>query len=287
MRRSTFLQFSAPSVLIMFLLMVIPIATAVYLSLHFVTFQNINAPQFRGFSNYVSIFSDPEFWRAFRFSLVIVLVVVPLQITLGFTLALILDQLRSGGRGIFVAVILLPFIVVPVVGTLMFKQQFELGGLISHWHREIFDKPFLFNATTVKVLIITHLVWAVTPYPAIVFFAGLQGLPEVRLEAAEVDGANRFQQLFYVTIPYLKPLFIMTIMILMMDMYRMFDSIMVLTEQNPIFKSENLMMYNFRIGMKNHRLGLANTTAILTIIGVMVVLIPFLRITYKNQIGKE
>ena len=185
------------------------------------------------------------------------------------------------------ALILLPFIVVPVVGTLMFKQMFELGGVISYLYKEIFGKAFLFTPGSVKALVIIHLIWHVTPYPVIVFFAGLQGLPESQLEAAEVDGASRWQQLWLIIVPYLRPLLLMTTMILMMDMYRMFDSVMVMTEMNPIFGAENLMVYSFRIGMEVQRLGRANATAILTVIGVLVVLIPFLRMTYKNQMGKE
>jgi ABC-type sugar transport system permease subunit len=76
-------------------------------------------------------------------------------------------------------------------------------------------------------------------------------------------------------------------MILVMDMYRMFDSIMVMTEQNPMFQAENLMMYSYRVGMQVQRLGKANATAILTILGVLVVLVPFLRMTYLNQTEKD
>jgi ABC-type sugar transport system permease subunit len=271
----------------MVLLMIIPLGVAVFLSFHFVTFNNIDSPDFVGWSNYIAILKDPQFWMAFRFSIAIIIVAVPVQIVLGFCIALLLDQIRSAARGVYIALILLPFIVVPVVGTLMFKQLFEVGGLLSYLYRAVFDEPFLFTPISVKILVIIHLIWNVTPYPIIVFFAGLQGLPDTQLEAAEVDGASRWQQLTHVVIPYLKPLLIMTSMILVMDMYRMFDSLMVMTEQNPMFRAENMMMYSYRVGMKMQRLGKANATAILTVLGVLVVLVPFLRITYLNQTGKD
>ena len=269
------------------ILMVFPLAMAVYLSFNVVTFLNINDPNFVGLKNYGYILTDPKFWEAFRYSLLIIVVTVPTQIVLGFILALLLDQVTRGLRGIFLALMLLPFIVVPVVGTLMFKQMFEIGGLYSYLYKVIVGKPFIFNAQSVRSLIIFHLIWHATPYPLVVFFAGLQTLPTEHLEAAEVDGAGRFQQIFRVVIPHLRPLLIMTSMILIMDMYRMFDSVFVISEQNPAYHAENLMMYNFRIGMGVQRLGRANTTAVLTVLGVLVVLIPFLRQTYRQQMGKE
>ncbi len=287
MKPNTFFRFTAPSNAMMILLMIFPLVMAFWMSLNFVTFLNINEPEFTGLSNYAAILSDPQFWQAFRFSLIIIVVVVPLQIGIAFVMSLLLDQVSMTVRGLFLALILMPFIVVPVVGTLMFKQMFEIGGLVSFLYRQVTGQPFVFNPTSVKILILMHLVWNVTPYPLVVFFAGLQTLPQEQLEAAEVDGASRLQQIWGVVVPHLRPLLFMTTMILIMDMYRMFDSVLVMTEQNPVYKAENLMMYNFRIGMKVQRLGRANATAVLTVIGVLFVLVPFLRRTYKNQMGKD
>jgi ABC-type sugar transport system permease subunit len=287
MKRKLFYQFSAPSNLTMIVLMIIPLVYALYLSLHFVTFRNITSPDYTGFANYGHILSDPQFWMAVRFSLVIILVTVPIQISLGFVMALLLDQVSMKARGILMSMMLLPFVVVPVVGTVMFRQLFEVGGIMSHLYRQIFEQPFVFSPTSVKLLIVAHLIWYVTPYPLVVFFAGLQTLPQEHLEATTVDGASRLQQIRYIVIPHLKPLLLMIVMILIMDMYRMFDSILVMTKQNPMFQAENLMMYNYRIGMSVQRLGRANATAVLTIIGVLVVLIPFLRMQYRSKTGKE
>jgi len=287
MKRGLFYRFSLPSNLMMIVLMLFPLMVAVWLSMHFVTFRNIANPEAVGLQNYLFILQDPLFWQAVRFSLVIIVITVPVQIGLGFFMALMLDQISTLARGIYMSLMLLPFIVVPVVGTLMFKQQFEVGGLMAYAWRAFTGEPFVFTEGSVKALIITHLIWYVTPYPMVVFFAGLQGLSQEQLEAATVDGASRFQQLRYIVVPYLKPLFLMTSMILVMDMYRMFDSLMVMTEQNPIYNAENLMMYNFRVGMKVQRLGRANATAVLTVLGVLVVLIPFLRQTYRAQTGKD
>src|SRR6056297_152761 len=287
MNRKTFYRFTAPSNLLMLTLMVFPIVVAVFMSFHFVTFRNIGSPEFNGVQNYIYILSDPKFWQAFRFSILIVIVTVPFQLVIGFVVALLLDQVRNRLRGILIAGFLLPFIVVPVVGTMMYKQLFQVGGLYAWFFEQVFNQSFVFNSTSVRTLILFQLIWYATPYPLVVFFAGLQTLPETHLEAAEVDGASKFQQVFYVILPHLRPLLLMATMILIMDMYRMFDTILVMTEQNPIYHAENLMMYNFRIGMQVQRLGRANATAVITILCVLVVLIPWLRKTYLQVMEKE
>lgn len=287
MKRRIFFQFTAPSNITMIVLMIFPLLYAVYLSFNLVTYQNINDPTFIGLENYTTILTDPQFWQAVRFSLAIIVLTVPVQVCLGFVMALLLDQVPILVRGFLMSMMLMPFIVVPVVGTVMFRQLFEVGGIMSYLYQLVFQQPFVFSPMSVKVLVIAHLIWYVTPYPLVVFFAGLQTLPQEHLEAATVDGANRLQQIRYIVIPHLKPLLLMIIMILIMDMYRMFDSILVMTKQNPMFQAENLMMYNYRIGMALQNLGRANATAILTIVGVLVVLVPFLRMQYRNRTGKD
>lgn len=287
MKKRVFYKFVAPSNLAMIIMMIFPLLYAVFLSLHFVTFRNINDPQFVGLRNYAHILSDPAFWQAFRFSLIMIIGTVPFQIMIGFVLALLLDQVPVFVRGILLSMMLLPFVVVPVVGTVMFRQLFEVGGMLSYLYRVVFNEPFVFSPTSVRILIVAHLIWYITPYPLVVFFAGLQTLPQELIEATRVDGANRIQQIRYIIVPHLKPLLLMIVMILIMDVYRMFDSVLVMTRQNPLFQAENLMMYNYRIGMSVQRLGRANATAVLTVLGVLVVLIPFLRITYLRKTGKR
>ena len=139
------------------------------------------------------------------------------------------------------------------------------------------------NSTTVPLLIIFHSLWTATPFAMIVLFAGLQTLPQESLEAARVDGASWLQQLWHVAIPHLRSLFIFIGLISIMDSYRVFDSVFVLTQQNPIYDAETIMYYNFQVAMSFGRLGKANAMSVLTVIGIFVVLIPFLVMTYREQ----
>lgn len=264
------------------LLMVLPLVTAIWLGFNFITFRNLDAPQWVGLQNYTEVLTDGEFWAAMRFTLIYIVITVPAQIVIGFFIASLLDQVHRF-RGIYIAASLVPFIMTPVVGTLMFRNMFDRSGLYTYLLREVFEYRFLMTPTTVKLLIMLHGIWYSTPFAMITLFAGLQSLPQEMLEAAKVDGANALQRTWYVVIPHLRSLLVFISLVSIMDAYRIFDSIFVLTKQNPLFKADSLMFYNFKVALGFGQLGKANAMAVLTVIGIFVVLIPFLIQTYKQQ----
>ena len=276
-------MFMSPSLLVMLTLMVFPLITSIWLSMQYMTFRNINEPEFVGLANYIEVFEDLKFWNAFSFTMTYIAIAVPLQISSGFLIAVLLDQVSRRLRGIYIAAFLMPFIVVPVVGTLMVKQLFESGGIVAWAYREIIGSRFILTEQSVKSLIIIHALWAATPFPLIVFFAGLQTLPDELVEASMIDGATRLQQLRHIMIPHLRSLFVFIGLISIMDAYRVFDSVFVLTEQNPIYKAEVMMLYTFRTAMSVQRLGKANAMSVITVVMILVVLVPFLIRTYKEQ----
>lgn len=283
MKRSTFLKFTAPSIILMTLLMVIPLIMAIYLGMNYITFNNIKDPQFVGLRNYIEVLSDTRFWQSFGFTGLYMIVVVPAQLFIGFTMALILDQVSSLTRGIYLSIFLLPFIIVPVVGTLMFKQLFEASGLFTWLYQTIFEARFRYNEITVKALIIIHGIWYVTPFALVTYFAGIQTLPIEQIEAASIDGATRWQKIRHIVLPHVRSLTIFILLIAIMDAYRIFDSVFVLSEMNPIYKADTIMTYNFQTAVTVQRLGKANAMAVLTVIGIMIVLIPNLIQTYREQ----
>jgi len=287
MKRRTFFQFASPSIIIMMLLMVIPLIMAIYLGMNYITYNNITSPQFVGLKNFIEVLEDPVFWRSFRFTGLYMIVVVPMQIIVGFTVAMLLDQVSKFSRGIYLSIFLLPFIIVPIVGTLMFKQLFEPSGLLRWAYQTIFDTKFLYTEITVKALILFHGVWLATPFALVTYFAGIQTLPIDQIEAASIDGASRWQKIRYIVIPHVRSLTIFILLISLMDAYRIFDSIFVLTRMNPIYKADTLMTYTFKTAMTVQRLGKADAMAVLTVVGVMIILIPNLIQTYKEQMQER
>lgn len=282
MKRNTFFAFVSPSLTMMLLLMVLPLVTAIWLGFNFITFRNLNTPQWIGLQNYIEVLSDREFWASLRFTLLYIVLTVPAQIVIGFLVASLLDQVHRF-RGIYIAASLLPFIVTPIVGTLMFRNMFDRSGLYTYLLREVLEYRMAMTPTTVKALIMLHGIWYSTPFAMITLFAGLQSLPQEMLEAAKVDGANTLQRTWYVVIPHLRSLLVFISLVAIMDSYRVFDSIFVLTKQNPLFKADTIMFYNFKMALGFGQLGKANAMAVLTVVGIFIVLIPFLITTYRQQ----
>jgi ABC-type sugar transport system permease subunit len=283
MKRSTFFQFATPSIIVMTLLMVIPLVMAIWLGMNLITYNNINAPQFIGLENYMAVLRDPRFWQSFRFTGLYMIVVVPTQLVIGFAIALFLDQVSRFVRGIYLSIFLLPFIIVPIVGTLMFKQLFEPSGLFTWLYQTILETKFRYSEITVKVLILMHGIWYVTPFALVTYFAGIQTLPVEQVEAASMDGATVWQKIRYIVLPHVRSLTVFILLISLMDSYRIFDNVFVLTEMNPIYKADTIMTYTFQTAVTVQNLGKANAMAVLTVIGIMIILIPNLIQSYREQ----
>ena len=287
MKFKSFLQFTAPSNIVMITLMIIPLGLAVYIGFNRVSYSTFNKPVFVGFLNYLEVLLDPSFWEAVFWNLLIILVVVPAHIVIAFIAALILDQVTGRIRGIYLAAMLLPMIVVPVIGTVVFRQLFDPSGLIAWFFRVVLGERFLFNETSMKILILIHSTWISTPFALVIFFAGLQMLRRDLIDSASIDGANRIQQVWYVIIPQLRSLFLLNAIFAVMDLLRLFDNVFVLTRMNPIFHSDTMQTYLYRIAMTVKRLGKANAGAVLTVVIIMVVLIPLLIYLYREQVEER
>ena len=283
MKRKTFYQFASPSLVIMLLLMVFPLVVSFFLGFNFLTFNNIHTPEWVGLNNYDEVLSDPTFWKSFWFTMLFVVIAVPTKMITGFMIAMMLDQISIKVRGFFVAAFLMPFIMVPIVGTLMFKQLFESGGLLAWVFREVLNDRFIFTEVSVKILIFVHNVWASTPFTIVVLFAGLQTLPMELVEASMIDGATRLQQVRNIVIPHLRSLLVFIGLISIMDSFRVFDSVFVMTERNPVYKAEVMMLYTFRTAMSVGRLGKANAMSMMMVTMILIILIPLLIRTYREQ----
>jgi len=282
MNLRNFLGFSGPSIASMILLMAAPLVMTLYLSLNRFNFKG--ELRYVGFENYFDILHDDAFWSAFEFTLIYTVCVVLSVLVLGFIVALALNKLSQKIRGFFMAATLLPFVVTPVVGTLIFSWLFQdfgyityllnLVGIQVYWFSDVFES---------RSLIILYGIWQVTPFAAIVFFAGLQAIPQDTLESSVLDGAHQWDQIKHVVIPALQPLILFISMICIMDAYRLFDSVAVMT--GGLNATETLMYYNYRVGIVQDAVAKGSAVSVLTMLGIFVLLIPFLYLTYKEQKG--
>ncbi len=264
-------------------LLIIPLVVAIALGFQSFTYLTLNARKFVGLENYQSILLDSRFWQAVRFTFLIIVIVTPLEMIIGSIVALLLDQIPKGRRGIFVSLCLTTYVSVPIVAAYMFRGLFQSDGLGTWIIEQVTGQHLIMNEFAVKMLILAYGVWRDTPFVIIIVFAGLQSLSLEYLDAAAIDGANRLQQIRHVTIPHLAPLLMLIAMIVIMAKYQLFDAIFVLTGMNPIYHADTIMAYNWRTAMELEQLGKANAMSILTVGGLMIVLIPFLVRTWRSQ----
>ncbi|MFZ4827348.1 MAG: carbohydrate ABC transporter permease [Phototrophicaceae bacterium] len=289
MNTKQFTIFVAPSVVIMIALMIVPLIAAIWLGFHFITFRNVTTPQWVGLENYLYMLGDARFWNSLRFTLFYIVMTVPLHIVLGLVVALLLDQIKGLLRGVYMSATLLPFIITPIVGTLVYRQTFDRYGIYPYLLDQWFGIDInFFTGDNIMFLIFSQALWYITPFAIVTLFAGLQTVPQEPLEAALVDGTTWLERLWYIVIPHLQNLFIFIALISIMDAYRVFDSIFVLTKQNPIYTNvETLMYYNYQVAVQFQNLGRANAMSVLTVVGIFFILIPFLIVTYRQQVEER
>ncbi len=284
MTRKQLLAFITPSMITLLVFTMIPLVVSIALSFQSFGYQNLNDRIFVGLQNYSYILSDNRFWGSVGFTFLVMAVVTPTEMVIGFVVALLLDQVAKRHRGIFIALALTTYVSVPVVASYMFRGMFYAGGIGSWAIEQVLGSRLILNEVSVKILIIIYQIWRDTPFVILVVFAGLQSLPDELLDAAAIDGAGRWKQLRYVTIPHLSPLLILIAIIVVGALYNLFDPVFVITGMNPVFRADTIMTYNWRTATQLNQLGRANAMALLAAIGVMLVRLPFLYQTWRAQV---
>ena len=329
MKTRSFLQFVAPSVLMMLALLALPLAMTLWLSVRnctpalelvsvqqtgpfgaqTVTTQRVRTDangraletcQFVGADYYRKILElevaaagadntaaaaiakpHNEFLAALGFTLLYIVATTPFILGGGMLLALAVLRVTQRLKGVVIAASLLPFIITPVVGALAIKWLFRDNGLVPHLLAQVGVQIFwMAQAWSARLLIILYGIWHVLPFAFIVFYAGLQSVPQDSLEAATLDGASRWQKLRHVTLPHMAPLIVFVTLIHLMDAYRVFEPVLVLT-QGAFTSSVQYLTYDILMHEDNPYK--ASAAAVLTLLGIALLLVPLLRKTWREQ----
>lgn len=228
--------------------------------------------------------TDIDFWGALEFTLLYAFITTPCILGFGFILAMAVNSATQWARGPLIFASLLPFIVTPVVGSLSIYWLFLDNAIVASLLEQLGAGKiyFLKNAFSIRTLIILYGVWHVTPFAFVILYAGLQTVPKDALQAAMVDGATYWQRTRYIIIPHLKALFSFIILIHLMDAYRIFEPVLVFGS-NLFANSLQYLTYYILNFEDNY--SKAAASAILTVIGICILLLPVLRRTYREQKG--
>ena len=234
-------------------------------------------------SDFFSSLKNLPFYRAMGFTLAFTFVVTPLVILFGFIIALAVNAVNRHLKGVLVFFSLLPFIVTPLVGSLILFWMIDSRGIIGTVLQFIFENPELsLKASTglTWITLIIYGVWHAAPFAFIVFYAGLQTVPKETLESAMIDGASRFQQVAHVIVPHLSPLVAFVALMQLMDNFRVFEPIIGFNAEAHA-SSLSWIIFN-DLGGETRLLSSAATSSVLTIIGVSILLLPVLVRTWRE-----
>jgi len=227
---------------------------------------------------------DLPFYRALAFTLTYTAVVTPLVLLLGLAIAVGVNNLPKLLKGPSIFISLLPFLVTPLVGSLILFWMVDSDGIIGATLQNITGNPNLSlkaSATLTWIMLMVYGVWHTLPFSFIVFYAGLQTVPQDTQEAAMIDGANKWQRMRYVTVPHLVPLITFVTLMLLMDNFRVFEPI-ISFQANAHASSLSIIIYNDLRESGNPLFGSAGATSLMTIIGVIILLTPVLIRTWRD-----
>jgi multiple sugar transport system permease protein len=224
-----------------------------------VSFQNVTgshpAGDWVGLANYQRLFSDARVWAALGRTLLILAAALPLELVLGLLLALHFQADRPLKR-LFVALLVLPAVVSPMVAgsmwRLMFDHKFGPFNQIIGW---LAGEPMVLLWVVKPHLalwaILIAEVWQWTPFMFIILLAALANIDREQLEAAEIDGSGRLRTFFRIVLPAIMPVLSVALLIRALDLFRIFDAVWQLTHGGPGTRTETLSIFMFVRGFQS------------------------------------
>lgn len=277
--------FLAPAGIILAVALFYPICYMIYASfLDWNPSQRIGEADFVGLRNYVKLFSDAAFLESMWVTIKFAAIVVSLEMFLGVGLALLLDR-NIRGMSLLRTLFILPMMIAPIVVGLMWRYMYHptvgiFNKTLKSWG---FDGiPWLSDGSWAFTSIIIADVWQWTPFIFILSLAALQSLPASAIEASKIDGATGWQQIIYIKLPLMLPVLIVTLLLRLIDSFKVLEVILVMTNGGPGLSTEIVSIRINRTASEFRELGEAAAMSNLLLI-VLLILTAAMFIYNKAQ----
>jgi multiple sugar transport system permease protein len=234
---------------------------------------------FAGFGNYAWILKDPNFQESFMVTITFAFAVVTLEMILGVGLALMLER-PIRGMTVFRTIFILPMMIAPIVVGLVWRYMYnpQFGIINKTLKKWGFDSiPWLSSPDWALPSVIIADIWQWTPFIFILSLAALQSLPRSALEAARIDGASEWQQIYYIKIPLMMPVLVVAALLRMIDAFKVLEVIFIMTNGGPGLSTEILSLQIYKTAFVSWELGRAAALSnILLAIVLVITLIMFI-----------
>lgn len=257
----------APSVLLLFIWMVVPLAMTLYYSFRLYRLISPDRTGWVGFTNYVWFVNSPEFWLALGNTLALVGGVLVITVTLGILIALLIDQ-PVKGQGVLRILVIAPFFVMPPVAASILENLFmhPQNGLFAALSMSFGAQPILFLQDYPMSSVIAIVSWQWLPFATLILLTALQSLSSEQIEAAEMDGASAFNRLRFIILPHMMRAITVVILIQTIFLLGIFGEIFTTTQGGPGSASTTLPYMIFKQAIAAKDIGRAAAGGIIAVI---------------------
>ena len=266
------LLFILPASVGLLVFMVWPLLTGLYYSL--TDYAILTPPEWVGLENYRAMLTDPVFWKSLRVTVLYVLINIGVQTVVALLIAVLMQRLT---RSTWLrSLVLAPYLVSNVVAAIVFLWMLDSQlGIVNIALQAIGFDPVSFWASETWVIPTVALVnvWRHMGYTALLLFAGLQSIPEQLYEAARTEGAGEWQLFRRITLPLLRPILALVLIMSIIGSFQVFDTISVTTQGGPSDASKVLQMYIYENAFAQYQFGYASALSVALL--VILVIITF------------
>jgi sorbitol/mannitol transport system permease protein len=277
------LPLMAPSVVLLFLWMIVPLVMTIWFSLEYYNLINGMPVTFAGLDNYRFMLTDPSLLTAMVNTLYLVFWVLVITVGLGTLLAVLFDQ-EFPGRNIARLFAIAPFFVMPTVSALIWENllMHPVNGLFAFFARSLGFQPIDFFGSMPLTSVIIIVAWQWVPFALLILLTAMQSLDNEQKEAARMDGAKPLSMFFFIILPHLSRAISVVIMIETIFLLSVFAEIRVTTNGGPGLASTNLAYLIFQQALENYDVGLASAGGLIAVVLANIVAVFLVRAIAKN-----
>ena len=277
----------APALLVFVGLIVYPLTNTLWFSF-FDYGLTSPARRFIGLANYLELSQDPIFWRSLKNNMIILVGSVLIQVGFGLVLAAVLDRGIKRGSTFFRTVIFAPMVMSVIAVGLLWQLIYNPSiGILSKALQAVGlpvpTQGWLGDPTIAIYAILAVACWQYTGFMMVLLLAGMQAVPAELYDAAKIDGANETQSFLYVTLPSLRNILIVAVLITMIGAFKAFDVVYILTLGGPADASQVLGLYLFQNAFTLNRAGYANAIAVVLLLFTLVLGLLQLRFSRRGN----
>jgi sorbitol/mannitol transport system permease protein len=273
----------APSIITLFLWMIVPLVMTLYFSAIHYNLMQPGETGFVGLENFRYFMTDPDFWPSIMHTLQLLGSVVIITVVLGMGLALLVNE-PFPGQGIVRVLLISPFFVMPTVNALLWKHMMmnPIHGVFAHvWHFfGLTPIDWMTDFPLLSVIII--LSWQWLPFACLIFITALQSLDREQMDAAGMDGATKFDKFWYLVLPHMGRSIAVVVMIEMIFLLSVFAEIFTTTSGGPGNDSTNLAFLIFKQALMNFDVGVASAGALFAVVLANIAAVFLIRMVGKN-----